>query len=289
MNVVMFFCGFGNQMFQYAFYKKLKLMGKDVRADISWFESPKADRVFSLKDAFPDIELDTQGAKEELQRVDAAIRNRPIWLKAFQYVFRNSRAYVGDGHGQTFNPIYLRMEGRCFGGYWQSEKYWLDEKEEILNSFTFREIQNKRFRQIEEICSGQNTISLHVRRGDFLTAGELYTNICTEDYYNSAIAYMKAKNPDARFVIFSDDVQWVKENWNQSDWIYASDYLDADIPDWAEMKLMSLCQHNIIANSTFSWWGAYLNRNPKKIVISPKIWHNHVETPDIWPQGWLKM
>ena len=291
MNVVRIMNGIGNQMFQYAFYKKLQLMGKPVLADISWFEGPEADRVFSLRDAFPDIELETEGAAEEVKRMMAKIRSRPLWLKAFQYVFRDGRIRVQDGHGKIYRPKYLQMENRYFDGYWQSEKYWREEKEEICNCFIFRRIENQRLQQLEEICRGKNTVSVHIRRGDYLSPDRngLYTGICTEEYYNSAVAYMLSRIPDAHFVIFSDDTKWIKENWKYTNSIFAADYLTDDLPDWVDMKLMSLCANNITAHSTFSWWGAYLNRNPDKIVVSPRIWLNHVRTPDICPPEWIRM
>ena len=291
MNVVRIMNGIGNQMFQYAFYKKLKLMGKDVRADISWFESSKADRVFSLKDAFPGIELDTEGAAEEVQRMMTVIRGRPVWLKAFQYIFRDGRIRVQDGHGKVYKPKYLQMENRYFDGYWQTERYWLKEKNEILRSFTFREIKNERLQQIEDICRGKDTVSVHIRRGDYLASENLglYSGICTEEYYRKALAHMQKTVPNARFVFFSDDVQWVRENWKLKNQVMAADYLDAGMPDWIEMKLMSLCANNITANSTFSWWGAYLNRNPQKTVISPQIWQNGVNAPDICPPEWIRI
>ena len=291
MNVVRIMNGIGNQMFQYAFYKKLKLMGKDVRADISWFDSPQADRVFFLKDAFPDIELDTEGAADEVRRMMTAICSRPIWKKAFQCVFKDGRTRVKDGHGQIYKPKYLQMEDRYFDGYWQSERYWLKEKDEILSSFTFRDIKNERLQQIEEICRGKDTVSVHVRRGDYLSVNRkgLFAGICTEEYYRKAFDYAQSMIPNACYIFFSDDVQWVRENWSLDNQVIAADYLDAGLPDWIEMKLMSLCANNIIANSTFSWWGAYLNRNPQKVVVSPRIWLNGVKTPDICPPEWIQM
>lgn len=291
MDVVRIMNGIGNQMFQYAFYKKLKLMGRDVRADISWFESPKADRSFCLKDAFPDIELDTVGAAEEVQRMMTKIESRPIWLKAFQYVFRAGRIRVQDGHGIIYNPKYIQMKDRYFDGYWQTEKYWLKEKDEILRSFTFREIKNERLQQIEGICRKKNTVSVHIRRGDYLSVNRkgLFAGICTEEYYRKALDYVQSKIPNTCYILFTDDVQWVRENWSLDNQVIAADYLDDELPDWIEMKLMSLCENNIIANSTFSWWGAYLNPNPLKVVISPRIWLNGVKTPDICPQEWILM
>lgn len=278
-------------MFEYAFYKKLQIMGRNVRTDISWFDGPDADQVFYLLDAFPNIDLNMNGIIEEKKRMNDVIRNRKFLRKAFQYIFRISRWIVMDGHGQIYRPIYLYLKDRYFDGFWQSEKYWKKEKKEIINCFAFRDIENRRLRQLESICESPNSVSVHIRRGDYLDPKRngLFTNICTDKYYQTAIQYIKQRMPDACFVIFTNDIEWVKENWHLDNSHYAADYLDEDLPDWIDMKLMSLCKNNIIANSTFSWWGAYLNQNPSKLVIAPNKWLNGVRTPDICPKEWIRL
>lgn len=178
-----------------------------------------------------------------------------------------------------------------YEGYWQNEKYWEDIKDIIVEDFEFKKIENRKLKQIEDICKNENSVSVHIRRGDYLKPEffKLYGNICTEDYYKRAINYMKENNPDAKFILFSNNIDWLRKEYSNYSFIIASDYIDEKFPNWYEMYLMSICKHNIIANSTFSWWGAYLNKNHNKIVVGPKTWLNGLKSNDILPKGWVKI
>ena len=115
----------------------------------------------------------------------------------------------------------------------------------------------------------------------------LYSNICTIDYYKKAIDFLQNKEKDLYFYIFSDDMDWVKNNISISNALYI-DWNKSE-NSWQDMYLMSQCKHNIIANSTFSWWGAWLNQNPNKLIIAPKKFLNTIETPDLIPSDWIKL
>lgn len=133
------------------------------------------------------------------------------------------------------------------------------------------------------------TVSIHIRRGDYLSqqfsAG--FGNCCPLAYYREAIHYMKTYLDDITFVLFSDDMDWVKMNLPLDNAIYVDHNHGVD--SWQDMYLMSMCQHNIIANSTFSWWGAWLNDNTDKIVIAPKRWWSSIENDDVVPESWIRM
>ena len=127
--------------------------------------------------------------------------------------------------------------------------------------------------------------------GDYLLPENqvLFGGICTEDYYENAISYMRKSVPNVKFLFFTNDVNWVKEKFNISNGYFVNDYYLDMIPDYYDMYIMSQCKHHIIANSTFSWWGAYLGCNNEKIVIAPSKWMNNCETKDIYQSDWIKL
>lgn len=190
----------------------------------------------------------------------------------------------------TFNNSLLDVRDGYIEWYFQTEKYFSDYMQAIRRDFTFRqplEWKNKDFLQKVE---WKNTIAIHVRRGDYLLAKNSYIGLTSLEYYRTAIAMMQERIENPVFVFFSDDIEWVQENLEIVDESY---YIDWNT--WAknheDMRLMSLCRHNIIANSSFSWWGAWLNENPEKIVIAPKRWFHTsaIDSSDVVPVGWIKL
>lgn len=173
-------------------------------------------------------------------------------------------------------------------GFWQTEKYFSSIREEILTTFTFdKKMISLQTNNILHLIKNTNSVSIHIRRGDYLQKGvkEIFGNICTPTYYDKAISEIKNRIDNPNFFVFSNDIEWVKENIsipspNYIDWNKGTD-------SWQDMFLMSQCKYNIIANSTFSWWGAWLNQNDNKIVIAPKRFLNDIETPDIFPKEWI--
>ncbi len=113
--------------------------------------------------------------------------------------------------------------------------------------------------------------------------------ICTKDYYLRAIEYIRKIEPNSKLIFFSDDLEWVKDNFDIPNAIYCSKNLFEHYEDWYDMYLMSKCRHNIIANSSFSWWGAWLNQNKEKIIVAPSKWIRYAKTPDIWCEGWVSL
>ncbi|MCX6712113.1 MAG: alpha-1,2-fucosyltransferase [Candidatus Vogelbacteria bacterium] len=181
------------------------------------------------------------------------------------------------------NNIYL-------DGYFQTEKYFKDFKKEIREDFTPKVISTTASDWTQKIKNGGNTISVHVRRGDYV-GHKILGEICTIEYYQKAIEEISKLTEDPHFFIFSDDTMWVKENINLPNKI---DYVSSpNLKDYEELVLMSICHHNIIANSSFSWWSAWLNLNPNKIVIAPAKWahgkFNKKKLSNIAPQTWIRI
>ena len=170
-------------------------------------------------------------------------------------------------------------------GYFQCEKYWLHIKDTIKKEFTFKdefaETANIKINDIKR--KYQEIVAVHIRRGDYV-GNSLRHPLQPISYYQKAIDMFDDK--EYAFIIFSDDIVWCKEYFGESDSIF---YAEKNI-DFVDLCMMSLCDHNIIANSTFSWWGAWLNFNPNKKVIAPSNWLGpeikHLQTNNLYCQNW---
>lgn len=275
----MLYGGLGNQMFGYAFYLHLK-------------------RKYWYALVYLDILIPLEGKPHngfELQRLFSVPQNynnrlnrrvRNLYSRYFtkNYVLRVVDQLVGvyaEKPVSIFNPLIL------YDGFWQSEKYFTDVQEDLRQVFRFDPSRlSERSAEAADRIRSTNSVSVHIRRGDYLSNREL-NGICTASYYQKALHEMRARVPDSRFYVFSDDPNWVAEN------IYFADFELIDWnrsnESWQDMYLMCQCSHNIIANSSFSWWGAWLNTNPDKIIIAPSRWFNSWDAADIVPDGWLRV
>jgi len=196
-----------------------------------------------------------------------------------QYIY-----YEGDF---KFNPQVLSLNPNTdLSGYFQDEKYFKKYREEILETFTFKEKHSDeaKFFMLENIRSlygDKNIISLHVRRGDYTLYPDHHP-VCSDAYYQSAIGKFDLKN--SIFLIFSDDIEWCKKKFEGDNFIFS----DTNNP-YVDLAIMSLCDHHIIANSSFSWWGAWLNTSENKRVIAPSKWFGPSlpkDTSEIYCEGW---
>ena len=298
MLIVRAMGGLGNQLQQYALYRKLDHMGREVRLDTSWFFNE------SLQAGMPasrELELDylnplpyQTASGDEIR----AVLGR-LWEEPEKIVSKVKRKLLPaanpafEEHDMYHEEIFS-MEQKYLVGYWACEKYYADILDILRADISFPqsgddELQSKNdavVRQMEDTLS----VSVHIRRGDYLDEinRELFGGICTESYYESAIRYMKKRFPEARFFFFSDDIPYVRERYHKEayqiiDWNKGKD-------SFYDMMLMSRCKHNICANSTFSFWGARLNPHPDKVMIRPSIHKNtQVCVPEqmkeLW-QGW---
>lgn len=171
-------------------------------------------------------------------------------------------------------------------GYFQSEKYFLNFRNDLLYLFDIGEINKSIINEKYFDLIKKNTCSIHVRRGDYLNHPDVHPTLSL-DYYKQTISHF---NNDVTFLVFSDDIKWCKENLKTlSDKLV---YIEGN-SDFQDMYLMSICKNNIICNSTFSWWGAWLNNNQNKIVVAPKTWfgpaHANYNINDLYCEGWVKI
>jgi Glycosyl transferase family 11 len=192
--------------------------------------------------------------------------------------------------GLGYNPdIAGYADGSYLHGYWQSEQYFDHIADQIRSDFTFPNFTNTQNAEMADRIANSTAISLHVRRGDYLTLGAHV--LCDQAYYEAALAQVLDGLPGTPTVyVFSDDPQWAKDNLPLPVEKVVVDFNGADT-DFEDMRLMTLCQHNIIGNSSFSWWAAWLNQNAQKRVAGPAKWFGDPKlvNPDILPPNWLSV
>lgn len=291
MDIVRFRGGLGNQMFQYAFYQALKQRGREVKANLGFYRRRPQSRSFGLTEVFPNIVLE-EVSDEIFDDIDSRwikIKSDSERLEAFLKDYDNRFFFVEDGR-RKWLPEVFETKNCTFVGYWQSEKYFQDIKEILLEDFTFKVTCAGVKKLQEEFLGNKSYVSVHIRRGDYLNYKQMWGNLSENGYYQKAILYMKNRIPNARFVFFSDDIEWVKVNYRYDNAIYIGKEMFDYYEFWYDMFLMSCCAHNIIANSSFSWWGAWLNQNESKTVIAPEMWFfDGKPHKDICPVSWIRL
>ena len=289
MFIIQLMGGLGNQMFQYAAAKAVSLERKvDFCID---FDCPykhikykyELDK-FNINPNFATFRqlLFSKPKRKLIKRVYILLGNN-IDAK----LVREKKDFTYD------SSIFSCANYSYLSGFWQTEKYFLKYEDIIRNDFSFRVEADEVNREIILEMKQCNAVSVHVRRGDYVNFAD--TNgvhgVCSPEYYRKAIDIITDKVSEPHFYFFSDDIKWVEENLRFGD--IKATYIGHNIGanSYEDMRLMSHCSHNIIANSTFSWWGAWLNSNPQKIVIAPEKWMNNPEITitDLIPDRWMKI
>lgn len=288
--------GLANQMFPYAVGRRLAMqLGTELKLDKSGFEVYKlsndlAYRSYGL-DAFSISAPDA--TSEEIARLKEC---QLTGVKAILHKMLHSKpprpsSYVRE-KSFHFDQGILNLKGDIYlEGNWCSYKYFEGVEHELRKDFEFRNPPfGKNAELIEEIRS-VNSVSVHVRRGDFAhdnKINQIY-GTCSLGYYRECIEKVSERVDSPKFFVFSDEPQWVKENLSVPFPVSIVDHNHASPHE--DMRLMSLCKHNIIANSGFSWWGAWLNANSDKIVCTPRNWFvtNKYDTKDLVPADWLRL
>jgi len=268
MKIVKFLGGLGNQMFQYAFYLSLQKTFKSVKADITEFESYNRHNGFELNNVF-NIRLNKASSIEV--RIYGKGRADFVTRK-MKRLFGTKFAYYEEKLDFGFDQqIFSDKKSRYLWGYWQNVNYFNGIEDRLREDFTFRNKLIDKNLEVKNILERENSVSLHVRRGDYIN-DPLLGNICTLEYYRTAINTINEKVSKPFFVIFSDDPSWCRDNFSSINPLFVDWNLKEQ--SYLDLQLMSICKHNIISNSSFSWWGSWLNQNPSKIIISPKVWAN---------------
>ena len=285
--------GLSNQLFQYAAARRLAIHhGTEVRIDASWYSN--------ICGATPrDYELDNfaitgrLATRHELIGTNGVrntrLRDMPLalWRKMRPlYRFQAER-------GLGFDPRILSLpDNVCLFGYWVSERYFSDVSATIRKEFQPRDpAEGQNLELLSEIRSG-TSVSIHVRRGDYVQnpATNRIHGTCSLEYYQSALAYISSRVGRSRYFVFSDDLDWARNNLSVPGPVAFVAHNQGK-KSYEDLRLMSACSHHIIANSGFSWWGAWLNERDDKIVCAPKRWFAEptYETKDILPKDWVAL
>ncbi len=274
--------GLGNQLFEYAAGRGVaEILGTDLYLDLSDYESA-VTRTFLLghlncKYKIMDSALFSY---DHVPKLSQRLKN--IFLRKWKLV--PEKQYHFD------ESILKVKKGSYLAGYWQSEKYFLHIRDQLLEELRPREPLDGRNLELAGEIAASHSVSIHVRRTDYLAQHTLkFHGVMSPEYYEQGLEHISRRVPDLRVFVFSDDLEWCRYRLKISQPVtFVENSQSNPIPD---LVLMSMCRHNIIANSTFSWWGAWLNRNPDKIVVAPKNWilDSQFKTDDVLPDSWIKI
>jgi len=288
--------GLGNQMFQYAAARAVAMkFGCPVRVNITAFKTYQIHNGFELQKFALDretLKLDCPQDKTPKQEIGYSkfslsklmrfLSRKLNTIKPNLYVEKDF-SYDADLLNQS-PPVTIE-------GYWQSYKYFSDIREQLLEDFRLLVPPVDLNQELAKKISESNSVSIHIRRGDYVfnANANSYHGICGSDYYQKAIDKIESITSYPTYFIFSDDIDWCRQNLKLSkEPIFIAHNQGAN--SHFDMHLMSLCKHNIIANSSFSWWGAWLNTNQNKCVIAPEKWFAiEKNTSDLLPLNWLRI
>ncbi|MEO1766436.1 alpha-1,2-fucosyltransferase [Thiobacter aerophilum] len=291
MVIVRLCGGLGNQMFQYvAGYALARLHGSALRFDTSWFETNRLhnglelDRVFGLT----------------LAEATASDKRRILGWAAQRVVYRvlarkylkplRPRSMVMEPHFHYWPGFADLPDDVYLDGYWQSERYFASVAPELRERFRFALPLDPRSADLVEAMAQQESVSIHVRRGDFVSDPSVNQvhGVDLSGYYRAAIAAIRERVRQPIFYVFSDEPQWVRQHLEIPAQSVIVDHNRGE-DSYRDMQLMSACRHHILANSSFSWWAAWLNPREDKIVIAPRQWFAvaDLDTRDLYCQGWI--
>jgi hypothetical protein len=295
MIIVNLIGGLGNQMFQYACGCALgRDTGVTVKVATDMFDrytlhnGPELSRVFSISvgvAGFEDMRnlLGRWRARPEVRRW--LTHDMLKVLRGHHFIVEQQFRYNEELQDIARRGVYLQ-------GYWQSERYFEKHTDILRKEFAFTSIPAGRNADLAREIRQDLSVSLHIRRGDYAACPKTlaFHGLCDPDYYLRAIEFMSRRLPRFRLFAFSDDPQWVARKLRPSypEMVVVKHNSGNRSPN--DMQLMSMCDHHIIANSSFSWWGAWLNPDPNKIVIAPRKWFaNAPDTADLIPNNWIRL
>ncbi len=284
--------GLGNQMFQYAAGRSLSLQrAQPLRLDLSGFDGYGLHNGFELQQVFDcPVEVANEADVRNVLGWQYPPMFRRVLARPWLVKFRRG-GLVMEPHFHYWQGLSEVPDDSYLVGYWQSEKYFQKIASVIRADFTFKSPLSGRNSELGQQIGQVSAVSLHCRRGDYVDSKKTNAllGLCSLDYYRAAIDYISRQVDNPNFFMFSDDIAWLKDNLHMD---FPCHYVEHNHgrESYNDMHLMSLCQHHIIANSSFSWWGAWLNPRLDKIVIAPRRWFaKENNEKDLLPQGWVTL
>jgi hypothetical protein len=287
MVIVRLMGGLGNQMFQYAAGRRLAYsLDVELKLDLTWFKQPDR-RPYGLG-AFNIMER--MASPEDIRHLTLgrAAFLQMAMRKFLGFKFQPPKSYIKEESFSFDSSILSLNDSVYLDGYWQNEKYFIDIKPTIRADFTLEAPPSERIESLTKTIASCDSVSIHIRRGDYLLEDKIkFHGLCSLDYYQRCVDIMIQSVSNPHFFVFSDDYQWAISNLKLP---YKTTYLYPSNENLAfeDLWLISKCKNHIIANSSFSWWGAWLSQNPSKIVIVPKKWFQ-IEENDWVPPDWLRV
>lgn len=277
MVIAKLYGGLGNQMYQYATAVALaERLRTKAYMDLDWFEEVKKDPELTLRW----YELDGFGIAPKT----------PGFIARMNLKLNPPTVFKEDFFG--YLPQFEQLSGNVIlDGYWQSYKYFEAHKDAVVNTFSFLKLEDPEGIKVLSRIQSQNSIALHVRRGDYNTKrGRDFHGLIPMSYYQKAAADITKKVKSPTFFVFSDEIDWCKQNIKLD---HPTVFVDSNTPRTGveDMRLMAACKHAIIANSSFSWWAAWLSETPDKIIYAPTAWFKGAEheIDDRLPSSWIKI
>jgi hypothetical protein len=291
MVTVLLSGGLGNQMFQYAAAKSLATrLNTSLSIDLYALrkKTQATPRPYEL-DIFNIGDIsETSSAKAKF-----VTKARPF-IQKFRPLFQKSGIFT-DTYAILYQPVFETIKGNIIlSGYFQNEKYFRGISETIRQDFSFKNPLTGKNAETARQITDKQSVAIHIRRGDYLNAN-IRSNFAIPDktYYENAIKYITSHIENPEFYIFSEDFEWIKENLNLEGCPVTFIDRNKGKDSYRDMQLMSLCKHNIIANSSFSWWAAWLNSNRDKIIVAPGQWFREEQKNRLldgfYPEGWTCM
>lgn len=292
--------GIGNQIFQYALGRAFERKGKVVKYDINSYKDYRHPFRLKYFNVRMDIASDDEIEKtKNFKYLDLKIISSYKLINKLFQLF-DKLIYVHCAHiiekPFFFEKRIFNLDNRYLEGYWADSKYYYQVKNFLKHELSIQpKYKNKNLENLATKIKESNLpyVSIHIRRGDYLwNVNKNIFSSLPKEYYIKSLMYIKKKIGKVKVLVFSNDINWCKENFSKE-----FEYIDREynFEDYYEFELMKLCQHNVIANSTFSFWAAFLNENPNKIVIAPKIWYTNKKWQEKYKKGtflptdWIKI
>jgi hypothetical protein len=291
MIIVKLAGGLGNQMFQFALGRHLAHKHQcELKLDLTAFNDKRPRKNFVPRDY--DLEIFNVRAEAATSNEIAAFCKRTrveVLDKALNKMFGTKATYIREPHFHFSREVFNAQDNVYLEGYWQTEKYFADIDSILRSEFSFREPMSDKAESLAQEISCVNSVCVNVRRGDFVTNhrhGWFGT-----DYFEQGERIIEQNSSDHVFYVFSDDIEWCEENlrFKRPAMFVSHEFSGRKFQDY--IRLMALCKHFIIPNSSFAWWAVWFSQNPERTVIAPKRWFNmpSLDTSDLFQPNWIKI